>query len=59
MLIDPPNSIHNGRKPIPLNPVCSKLINDSEAASAVEPPKLTAEDEKKLADAYRAAQDAK
>jgi len=25
----------------------------------VEPPKLTAEDEKKLADAYRAAQDAK
>jgi arylsulfatase len=25
---------------------------------AVEPPKLTAEDEKKLADAYRAAQDA-
>ena len=26
---------------------------------SVEPPKLTAEDEKKLADAYRAAQDAK
>jgi arylsulfatase len=26
---------------------------------SVEPPKLTADDEKKLADAYRAAQDAK
>jgi hypothetical protein len=26
---------------------------------SVEPPKLTAEDQKKLADAYRAAQDAK